>query len=248
MSRGSLPSGRRRRNVLWRPSPHTQRPSFLEDFPICPCTYRLLPRHRTRLTSQRYGALPPRTKKLYPTVMWHYISPKTSQEATSEYITRGLEAAALDRCPPGAALYSSFSSSSIFSPSWAPPFGPATSSTSFSDSSLAGAGSSATGSSSLASSAGGEAAAAAGAAGVSPPSVFTSSFTTSTVAAGPPGVAASTLPALSTTKTPRVVPLGAFFRPMAPIRVACGSQSSGYGSFCFALKVVLALGESVDRP
>jgi hypothetical protein len=35
---------------------------------------------------------------------------------------------------------------------------------------------------------------------------------------------------------------------MAPIRVAPGSQRSGYGSFCFSLNVVLALEESEERP
>jgi hypothetical protein len=35
---------------------------------------------------------------------------------------------------------------------------------------------------------------------------------------------------------------------MAAMSVACGSHSSGYGSFCLVWKVVLALGESVDRP
>lgn len=76
----------------------------------------------------------------------------------------------------------------------------------------------------------------------------TTFFTASTVPAGLPGSARTTLPALSTTKTPRCVPLGDFLSPMAAISVASGSQRSGYGSFCFSLKVVLALGESVDRP
>jgi hypothetical protein len=85
---------------------------------------------------------------------------------------------------------------------------------------------------------------------VSPPSALppTSFFTTSTVASGPPGSAARTLPDLSTTKTPRVVPFGAFFSPMAEMSVCAGSHSSVYGSFCFVLKVVFALGLSFERP
>jgi hypothetical protein len=50
------------------------------------------------------------------------------------------------------------------------------------------------------------------------------------------------------TKTPRVVLLAAFLRPIAAMSVACGSHSSVYGRFCFVLKFVLAVGESVDRP
>ena len=76
----------------------------------------------------------------------------------------------------------------------------------------------------------------------------TSCFTLSTVAAGPPGSATRTLPALSTTKTPRWVPLGLFLKPMAAMSVCAGSHSSGYGRFCFSLKVVLALGESALSP
>lgn len=76
----------------------------------------------------------------------------------------------------------------------------------------------------------------------------TSFFTTSTLPAGDPGSAARTLPCLSTTKTPRIVPLGAFFKPMAPINVADGSHKRGYVRFCLVLKAVLALGESVDKP
>jgi len=63
-----------------------------------------------------------------------------------------------------------------------------------------------------------------------------------------PGLAALTFPALSTMKTPRMVELGGFFMPIAAISVAFGSQSRVYGRFCFDLKFVLALGESVDRP
>jgi hypothetical protein len=87
-------------------------------------------------------------------------------------------------------------------------------------------------------------------ASVDPPSALppTSFLTTSTVASGPPGSAARTLPDLSTTNTPRVVPLGAFFRPMAEMSVCAGSQSSGYGRFCFVLKVVFALVLSLERP
>lgn len=52
-------------------------------------------------------------------------------------------------------------------------------------------------------------------------------LTASTVPAGLPGSARMTLPALSTTKTPRWVPLGDFLSPMAAIRVALGSQRRG---------------------
>ena len=85
-------------------------------------------------------------------------------------------------------------------------------------------------------------------ASLSPPIPETIPFTTSTVEDGLPGSAARTFPLLSTTKTPRVVPLGAFFSPIALIRVAAGSQRSGYGRFCFVLKVVFALGESLLKP
>lgn len=44
-----------------------------------------------------------------------------------------------------------------------------------------------------------------------------------------PGLSASTFPSLLTTKTPRTVPLGGFFMPIAPMRVAAGSQSKVYG-------------------
>ena len=95
-------------------------------------------------------------------------------------------------------------------------------------------------------------------------------LTTSTVAAGPclldqlptlahgehdrkseartPGSAANTFPSLSTTNTPLVVPFGAFFIPIAAIKVAAGSQSSAYGRLCLVLKVVFDFGESVERP
>lgn len=76
----------------------------------------------------------------------------------------------------------------------------------------------------------------------------TKALTLSTVPAGLPGWATSTLPFLSTTNTPRCVPLGCFLSPMAAMRVDWGSHSSGYGSFCFSLNVVLALGESALRP
>ena len=45
-----------------------------------------------------------------------------------------------------------------------------------------------------------------------------------------------------------MVPLGTLFIPIAPMRVEAGSQSSMYGRFCLVLKVVFALGESVERP
>ena len=45
-----------------------------------------------------------------------------------------------------------------------------------------------------------------------------------------------------------MVPFGVFFNPIAAMRVADGSQSSVYGRLCFVLKVVLDLGESVDKP
>ena len=41
---------------------------------------------------------------------------------------------------------------------------------------------------------------------------------------------------------------GAFFMPIADIKVLLGSQSSEYGSFCFSLKFVLDLGESDESP
>ena len=63
-----------------------------------------------------------------------------------------------------------------------------------------------------------------------------------------PGLIASTFPSLLRTKTPRMVPLGAFFMPIALIRFAAGSQSNVYGRLCLVLKVVLDLGESVERP
>lgn len=85
-------------------------------------------------------------------------------------------------------------------------------------------------------------------AALSPPIDATSFFTTSTVGAGPPGSAASTFPLLSTTKTPRVVPFGAFFKPIALISVKDWSHRSGYGRFCFVLKVVLAFGLSLLSP
>jgi hypothetical protein len=81
-----------------------------------------------------------------------------------------------------------------------------------------------------------------------PPIFSTTPLTTSRVAAGPPGSAARTSPSFLTTKTPRVVPLGAFFSPIASMSDAEGSHSRGYGSFCLSLKVVLALGESVLKP
>lgn len=81
-----------------------------------------------------------------------------------------------------------------------------------------------------------------------PPIFATTPLTTSRVAAGPPGSAARTSPSFLTTKTPRVVPLGAFFRPIASMSEAEGSHSRGYGSFCLSLNVVFALGESVLRP
>jgi len=50
------------------------------------------------------------------------------------------------------------------------------------------------------------------------------------------------------TKTPRVVPVGVFFMPIALMSVADGSQRSVYGKFCFVLKFKLDLGVSVDKP
>lgn len=79
----------------------------------------------------------------------------------------------------------------------------------------------------------------------SPPTTF---LTTSSVPEGEPGSAASTFPALSTTKTPLVVPVGAFFSPIAEISVPPTSQRRGYGRFCLVLKVVFDLGLSVERP
>jgi hypothetical protein len=73
-------------------------------------------------------------------------------------------------------------------------------------------------------------------------------LTTSTVPSGLPASAASTFPLLSITKTPRVVPLGAFLRPIASMSVWLGSQRRGYGRFCLVLKVVFAFGESFERP
>ena len=81
-----------------------------------------------------------------------------------------------------------------------------------------------------------------------PPIFATTPLTTSSVAAGPPGSAARISPSFLTTNTPRVVPLGAFFSPIASMSEAERSHSRGYGSFCLSLKVVLALGESVLRP
>lgn len=63
-----------------------------------------------------------------------------------------------------------------------------------------------------------------------------------------PGSAASTLPVLLTIQTPLVVPLGVFLKPIAEISVAFGSHNSVYGRFCFVLKVVLDLVESVESP
>lgn len=63
-----------------------------------------------------------------------------------------------------------------------------------------------------------------------------------------PGEIAITLAALLMTKTPRVVPVGLFFMPIALISVADGSQSSVYGKFCFVLKLELDFGVSVDKP
>lgn len=54
----------------------------------------------------------------------------------------------------------------------------------------------------------------------------TSFLTTSTVPSGEPDSAARTLPVLSMTKTPRVVPLIPL-RPMAEMRVREGSESRG---------------------
>lgn len=70
----------------------------------------------------------------------------------------------------------------------------------------------------------------------------------SKVAAGPPGSAAKTFPALSITNTPLVVPAGAFFNPTAEISVPPTSQRRGYGRFCLVLKVVFAFVESFDKP
>ena len=70
----------------------------------------------------------------------------------------------------------------------------------------------------------------------------------SKVAAGPPGSAARTFPALSTTNTPLVVPAGAFFNPIADMSVPPTSQRRGYGRFCLVLKVVLAFVESLESP
>ena len=70
----------------------------------------------------------------------------------------------------------------------------------------------------------------------------------SKVAAGPPGSAANTFPALSIINTPLVVPAGAFFKPIADIRVPPTSQIRGYGRFCLVWKVVLAFVESLERP
>ena len=76
----------------------------------------------------------------------------------------------------------------------------------------------------------------------------TNFFTTSTVAAGPPGSAAKILPDLSITKTPLVVPDGAFLSPISLIRFPETSHSNGYGKFCLVLNVVLDFGESFERP
>lgn len=45
-----------------------------------------------------------------------------------------------------------------------------------------------------------------------------------------------------------MVPLGAFFMPIALIKVAAGSQSKVYGNLCLVLKELLDLGESLERP
>jgi hypothetical protein len=42
--------------------------------------------------------------------------------------------------------------------------------------------------------------------------------------------------------------LGAFFSPIADTKLCAGSQRRVYGSFCFVLNVVLALGLSALRP
>lgn len=68
------------------------------------------------------------------------------------------------------------------------------------------------------------------------------------VASGPPASRSKTLPFLSTTMTPRVVPLGAFLKPIASISDEFESQRSGYGKLCLVWKVVLAFGESPERP
>ena len=74
-------------------------------------------------------------------------------------------------------------------------------------------------------------------------------WTVATVPSGEPASAARTLPDLSTTKTPRTaVVMGDLRRPMAPMSVCSGSQSSGYGSFWLVWKRVLASGLSLDRP
>jgi hypothetical protein len=52
---------------------------------------------------------------------------------------------------------------------------------------------------------------------------------------------------LSTANTPRVVPV-TFLNPIAPIRVAEGSQSNVYGRLCLVLKDVFAFGESFESP
>jgi hypothetical protein len=93
----------------------------------------------------------------------------------------------------------------------------------------------------------GSSAAATGAA-VAAPYTPVAFFAVSNVPPGDPGPAARTFPDFSITKTPRVVLEGAFFRPIAEMRVELGSQRRGYGSFCFSLKVVLAFGESLERP
>lgn len=77
---------------------------------------------------------------------------------------------------------------------------------------------------------------------------ITSCRTASTVASGPPGCNTRTLPVLSITNTPLIVPRGSFLNPIALIKVDAVSQSSGYGKLCFVLKVVLAFGESADKP
>lgn len=77
---------------------------------------------------------------------------------------------------------------------------------------------------------------------------LTTFFVSSRVAVGDPGCSRSTCPFLSAMNTPLTVPFGDFFSPNAPISVCSGSQSKGYGSFCFVWKFVLALGESADKP
>jgi hypothetical protein len=76
----------------------------------------------------------------------------------------------------------------------------------------------------------------------------TNCCTASTVASGPPGWRRRILPALSITQTPLMVPRGDFLNPMALIKVDAVSQSREYGRFCLDLKLVLAFGESADRP